>query len=412
MAGPVQHADLKNPDERQRLPSRKKPYWTALSEGAHLGYYRGQRVRKWVARFRKPGAVRQYEEATIAEADDCADADGHKVLNFSQAQDAASRWFASLEKIEEAAAPQFTVSDALNEYLAGFSGKDIENTRRRIEAIIRPQMGRYAVADLTPTIIADWHSALAKAPARLRTAKGAIQNYREVAGSLEARRSRRSSANRILTILKAALNLAYRNEKAAHDGAWRRVKPFAKTDAPRLRYLDDDEARRLVTACGAAFRPMVKAALLTGARYSEIAALEVRDFDRQSRTLWLRETKAGTPRAVYLEDEGFELVSLAVAGKRWSDSIFERPDGKRWGAAHQARPMLAACEAAGLDPTSFHDLRRTYGARLARKGVPMAVIAQALGHADERITRKHYAHLTPSYLADTIRGAVSGLGIV
>ena len=67
---------------------------------------------------------------------------------------------------------------------------------------------------------------------------------------------------------------------------------------------------------------------------------------------------------------------------------------------------------AGLEPTTFHDLRRTYGARLAVKGVPMAVIAEALGHADERITRKHYAHLSPSYVADTVRRTVAGLGIV
>ena len=138
---------------------------------------------------------------------------------------------------------------------------------------------------------------------------------------------------------------------------------------------------------------MVKAALLTGARYSELASLEVRDFDPQSRTLWLRETKAGVPRAVYLEGEGFQLVSQAINGKGWRELIFERPDGRKWGPAHQVRPMLAACQAAGLDPIGFHDLRRTYGARLARKGVPIAVIAEALGHAGERITRKHYAHL-------------------
>ena len=412
MACIVDHIDLRNSEERAQLPSRKKPYWTALTQGAHLGYYRGKRVRKWVARFRKPGAIRHYEEATIAEADDYTDADGQKVLNFQQAQDAAGKWFASLETKGGMDAPPYNVSDALDDYLARFSGKDIDNTRRRVEAIIRPQMGYYALAELTPIIIADWHLELAKAPARLRTAKGAVQNFRGPASSFDAQRSRRSSANRNLTILRAALNLAYRNEKVAHDGAWRRVKPFAKTDASRLRYLDDVEVRRLVMACSVAFRPMVKAALLTGARYAEIAALEVRDFDRQSRTLWLRETKAGTPRAVYLEDEGFQLVLLAIVGKTGSDLIFERPDGKKWGAAHQIRPMLAACEAAGLDRTGFHDLRRTYGARLARKGVPMAVIAQALGHADERITRKHYAHLAPSYVADTIRGAVAGLGIV
>jgi integrase len=191
------------------------------------------------------------------------------------------------------------VTDALDGYLESFGGKDLENTRRRIEAIIRPQIGAHDTAKLTAKIIKYWHSALANAPARLRTAPGAIQNYRPTADTYEARRSRRSSANRILTILKAALNVAYRNEKVVDANAWRRVKPFAKAGAPRLRYLADNESRMLVSSCHANFRPMVIAALLTGARYSELAALEVRDFDRQSQSLWLRETKAGTPRAVY-----------------------------------------------------------------------------------------------------------------
>ncbi len=71
-----------------------------------------------------------------------------------------------------------------------------------------------------------------------------------------------------------------------------------------------------------------------------------------------------------------------------------------------------ACTKAKLAPTGFHDLRRTYGARMALRGVPMAVIAEALGHADERITRRHYAHLSKSYVADAVRNAVAGLGIV
>ena len=42
----------------------------------------------------------------------------------------------------------------------------------------------------------------------------------------------------------------------------------------------------------------------------------------------------------------------------------------------------------------------------------MAVIAQALGHKDERITRRHYAHLSPSHVADTVRLHAAGMGIV
>jgi hypothetical protein len=36
-------------------------------------------------------------------------------------------------------------------------------------------------------------------------------------------------------------------------------------------------------------------------------------------------------------------------------------------------------------------------------GVLMGVIAAQLGHADTRMTEKHYAHLAQSYIAQTIR---------
>ena len=48
---------------------------------------------------------------------------------------------------------------------------------------------------------------------------------------------------------------------------------------------------------------------------------------------------------------------------------------------------------------------------LAMRGVPMGVIAEQLGHADTRMTEKHYAHLAASYVADTIRANFPTLGI-
>jgi integrase len=46
------------------------------------------------------------------------------------------------------------------------------------------------------------------------------------------------------------------------------------------------------------------------------------------------------------------------------------------------------------------------------RGVPLRVIAAQLGHADTRMTEKHYAHLAPNYVADTVRAALPVLGIV
>ncbi len=46
------------------------------------------------------------------------------------------------------------------------------------------------------------------------------------------------------------------------------------------------------------------------------------------------------------------------------------------------------------------------------RGVPMAVIARQLGHTDQRMAEKHYAHMAPSYVADIIRANLPQLGIV
>jgi integrase len=74
--------------------------------------------------------------------------------------------------------------------------------------------------------------------------------------------------------------------------------------------------------------------------------------------------------------------------------------------------MLDACNRAKIKPAVFfHVLRHTHGSTLAMRGVPMGVIAKQLGHADTRMTEKHYAHLAPSYVAETIRAHFPTLGI-
>ena len=408
----VREAKLETRSSRLKLSPRSEPYWRAIHEGAHLGYYRGSRSGKWVARFRPAGALSKgYLKRTLAQADDYAEADGERFLDFRQAQDAARAWFEKIA-LGHRENTSFTVGDALDEYMRSFRGKSVAATRSRVEAIIKPELGAVEVRELTRKTIGDWHELRAASPARLRTSRRAkTPNLRLVEGD-EAIRKRRSTANRDLTVLKAALNRAAERRDGLPVDAWRAVRPFPKVDRAKLRYLNDGEVRRLVNATPAYFRSLVQAALLTGARYGELTSIRTADFHPDSGVLILTNTKSGVPRPVYLEQEGVRLFTRAIAGKRRDEWIFARSDGSRWGPSQQARPLAEACTQAGLEPTTFHDLRRTYGARLAIKGVPMAVIAEALGHADERITRKHYAHLSPSYVADTVRSNVSGLGIV
>lgn len=408
----VKDARLDNRTSRLSLRPRSEPYWRLISEGFHLGYYRGVRVGKWVARFRRPGSGVGYAKTTLGEADDVRDADGEIILNFEYADAAARRWFDEVSGGGSRRTVK-TVDDALDDYLNGFTGKSLASTKARVNAVIRPALGHLRLASLTRKSIGDWHKECGRSPAMLRTQKGAEKHNQRPATTDDAIRARRATANRDLTVLKAALNRFADDHPGLPTHAWRDVKPFKGVDGARIRYLSDDEARRLVNACDAEFRPMVQASLLTGARYGELAALRVSDVDLKAQTLWLRDTKAGKSRAVYLEDDGVRLLSSAVAGKSGDALVLPRPDCQRWNASQQARYLQRACANGRVTPAAtFHDLRRTYGARLAMQGISMAVIAEALGHADERITRRHYAHLAPSYLSSVIRKGAAGLRIV
>jgi len=140
--------------------------------------------------------------------------------------------------------------------------------------------------------------------------------------------------------------------------------------------------------------------------------MHVADFNADAGVVTVRQSKAGKPRHVVLTDEGQRLFTALTAGKLANDPVFIRRDGGIWRKSHQLRPMLEACERAKIKPAiSFHVLRHTHGSTLAMRGAPMGVIAEQLGHADTRMTEKHYAHLAPSYVADTIRAHFPTLGI-
>ena len=121
------------------------------------------------------------------------------------------------------------------------------------------------------------------------------------------------------------------------------MKPFKGVETALVRYLTEAKCVRLVNACEPAFRNLVRGALLTGCRYSELAAMHVADLNADAGVITVRDSKAGKPRHVVLTDEGQRLFASLTAGKLGSDPIFTRRDGGMWGKSHQLRPMLEAC---------------------------------------------------------------------
>jgi integrase len=398
------------------LAPRKRPHYRLILQGLHLGYYKGTRTGSWSVRcFIGEG---RYEETKLGTADDVADADGIAILTFGQAQERARAWFAARALAdaghEDPLAP-YTVSDALDDYERDYvrrGGKAADRLRHSINAHIQPALGSIELNKLSRPKIEGWLENLANAPARLRTRRGQSPRHRERDGSAEGVRRRRESANRVLTVLKAALNLTYQHGKSQSKAAWESVKPYRDVGASKIRYLNDKESKQLVEACEIPFRHLVIAALLTGARYGELAAMRIGDFDPAVGTIHIPRSKSGKPRHIFLTEEGQQFFASAAAGKRSFDLLFARQSGEAWGNSHQVRYIREACEVAGVEPAiSFHILRHTYASRLAMRGVPLNVIASQLGHSDTRMTEKHYAHLAPSYVGETIRAAFGLLGL-
>ena len=163
---------------------------------------------------------------------------------------------------------------------------------------------------------------------------------------------------------------------------------------------------RLLNARQGAFRDFVHAALLTGCRYGELCRFKVIDFNCDVGTLTIRQAKSGQVRHVTLTGEALELIERLTAGRAPGDALLRREDGRAWKRAQQLRRMREACRRAAIEPAiGFHVLRHTHASILAMQAVPMAVIARQLGHSDTRMTERHYAHLAPNYVADTIRAS-------
>jgi integrase len=409
----IRNPKLDTRSARAKLRPRREPYWQSVTPGCAIGYRKGATGGSWIARRYDPTSTPKRAYHAIGPADDIMDADGAAALSFAHAQEKARKWFTEQARPRLGAEGPYTVTQAMTDYLRWLAAhrRSERTARYRAEACILPALGETKIVDLTADQLRTWLQNLAEQPARMRTRKGEEQQYKTAPDNDETRRKRRASANRTMTILKAALNYAWREGKVPTDAVWRRVKPYEGVETARVRYLTIEEAQRLMNACDKDFRCLVQAALLTGARYGELARLTVADFNPDAGTVAIHQSKSGKSRHVVLTSEGQAFFTMLTAGRLGGELMLTK-NGTPWLASHQRRPIIKASKRAKLDPPAdFHSLRHTYASLCAMNGVPLMVVAKNLGHTDTRMCERHYSHLAPSYIADAIRAGAPTFGI-
>ena len=156
----------------------------------------------------------------------------------------------------------------------------------------------------------------------------------------------------------------------------------------RVRYMSEEEVRRLMEACDAdRLRPLVAAAILTGARLGSLQGVTWGDVDLAHGYLEFLITKSGVPYRVPISAP-FRTLLLSLPAGESSESVFAQGSIRR--------AFSTACRRAGLVDVSFHVLRHTAASHLVMSGVDLVTVKDLLGHASIRMTQR-YAHLSPGH---------------
>lgn len=353
---------IDTPTRRKKLSPRREPYWHKIMTGRYLGYRQTERGGHWVARINIDGNQKYHTESF---ADN---------LTFDQAVEVAGNWFSGAIGAED---HHFRVSDAIDDYVEHLRVNNSEaaasDARSRLDNHLTDRIKNTEVAALRTATLKRWHQSLARK-----------------SDDPEDVRKSKDGANKLLTKIKAALNLAFTSGTVASGTEWRRVKPFKDVGGTRILFLTDKQVAALIDEAGGAFEHLLTAAKLTGARYGELAGITVADFDPKQGRIYLT-GKTGS-RYCYLSDVALNWFKQQARSKTPKAYLLTRDDGTPWGKSHQHRPMKAAVQAARLPTeTVFYSLRHYHISKALAASVPAQVIAENCG-TSVRMIEKHYGH--------------------
>jgi integrase len=219
----------------------------------------------------------------------------------------------------------------------------------------------------------------------------------------------------VLGLLHSTIEFSIRRGWATENPCRLVDRPRAADDGDRdIRYLDAVEIEAVLAATGEddfgrLHRVIFLAATMSGLRQGELLALRWQDIDWSAQRIRVRRNyvrgKFGTPksrrgsRSVPLADGlGGELdILYRVSGFQADDDlVFGNPHtGTPLDGAALLRAFQRALKAAGVRQVRFHDLRHTFGTRMAAQGVPMRALQEWMGHRD-LTTTAIYADYSPS----------------
>jgi integrase len=391
--------NIQKPTQREKLKARHAPYWRELERGCSIGYRKSESGHEtWLFRYRytDTDGVRRYVfDSTAMHRDGI-------IVSYSDAKSLAEKFFAAHR--QSPGARRTTVGEACRSYEKTLMGATLVSVRGAFRQLVYDAKEDGTFID--------------KGTGVIRLDRLTVQDVKNFKASLLTTKRGPEAANRMLMMLKAALNQAYREGLVESDRPWKVVQSFRKDEDLRTKkpntkrvYLDLDQRRAFLEACPDDLALIVKGLLITGARPGELVACKRSDLDLTLGRLRLVTTKGGRrqerERFFPLKGTNLEFFKKVGANKLPNAPLFIREDGTDWvwGARWFAwNAMLPAIRKKVELPAHYirmHNLRHTAIPDWLMAGMEIGMVAVQAG-TSVRMIEKHYGKYIRSHAEDIL----------
>ncbi|NBX03459.1 MAG: site-specific integrase [Alphaproteobacteria bacterium] len=179
----------------------------------------------------------------------------------------------------------------------------------------------------------------------------------------------------------------------------------------RERFLSSQEMKRFLAALDKAscenVRDYLFLSLFTGARRSNVQAMNWKDIDFDSARWTIPTTKNGKPHIVPLVEQALAILK-ARRLKTNGEWVFPSARSKSGHLKNPLEVWNAILKEAQITNLRLHDLRRTLGSWQAALGANSYVIGKSLGHSSQHATAI-YARLDITPVRDSLDKAVNAM---
>lgn len=264
--------------------------------------------------------------------------------------------------------------------------KDLE----RFKQFIEPRLGDIRFQDLTSIDVLHLQQAIAD-PKKMKRERAYAP----------------SSNNRVIAILKTMSSYALKMGVITTNTAL--PVSLLKEDNIREKFFDIDECKRIIDSALRYENVYIGSAIamlyLTGNRVSEVFNLKWENFDRESRTAYVPDSKNGKPFTIYLSDRAYDIIMKLEPVENNPYIFAGRKKGRPVSSVRTAyQTILEGAGITDFEGVCFHTARHSVASNMISSGKFSQVhVKQQLAHSSIQSSERYIKH-TPTSARNISQG--------